>query len=220
MRSALSFSLSLPRRLFSSHAPRANGFSPSWTYLTLTRHVTSFPFFYATRFPRAISSVFPHSSRSFSSSLFYSSSSNPSSSSSSSSSNHHPSTPSSNPSKLRTLITKYGKTALLLYLALTTLDLALCYVVVQRYPTTIFLIEDFISKRVTGGKFELGGVRKGEEGGEGHEQERKPGFMATFAIAYAVHKLLVPVRVPLTAALTPITARWLARRGWVKVAGK
>ena len=35
--------------------------------------------------------------------------------------------------------------------------------------------------------------------------------VGTFAIAYAAHKALSPVRFPPTVALTPVVARWLGR---------
>ena len=35
--------------------------------------------------------------------------------------------------------------------------------------------------------------------------------MGTFAIAYAAHKALSPVRFPPTVALTPVVARWLGK---------
>lgn len=35
--------------------------------------------------------------------------------------------------------------------------------------------------------------------------------MGTFAIAYAAHKALSPVRFPPTVALTPIVAKWLGK---------
>lgn len=36
--------------------------------------------------------------------------------------------------------------------------------------------------------------------------------VGTFAIAYAAHKALSPVRFPPTVALTPVVARWLGRK--------
>lgn len=37
--------------------------------------------------------------------------------------------------------------------------------------------------------------------------------VGTFAIAYAAHKALSPVRFPPTVALTPVVARWTGMRG-------
>ena len=47
-----------------------------------------------------------------------------------------------------------------------------------------------------------GGARPGATG------ER----VGAFAIAYAAHKALSPVRFPPTVALTPVVARWLGRK--------
>jgi len=49
----------------------------------------------------------------------------------------------------------------------------------------------------------------------GHE-----GFYAMLIVAYTIHKtLFFPVRVGLTAVLTPKLVGWLTRRGWVRRAG-
>lgn len=37
--------------------------------------------------------------------------------------------------------------------------------------------------------------------------------VGTFAIAYAAHKALSPVRFPPTVALTPVVAKWLGKKG-------
>jgi hypothetical protein len=36
--------------------------------------------------------------------------------------------------------------------------------------------------------------------------------VGTFAIAYAAHKALSPVRFPPTVALTPVVAKWLGKK--------
>lgn len=41
--------------------------------------------------------------------------------------------------------------------------------------------------------------------------------VGTFAIAYAAHKALSPVRFPPTVALTPVVAKWIGKK---KEAGK
>lgn len=48
----------------------------------------------------------------------------------------------------------------------------------------------------------------------GHGQSQE-GLYAMIAVAYTIHKtLFLPVRVGLTAALTPKLVGWLGRRGW------
>lgn len=55
---------------------------------------------------------------------------------------------------------------------------------------------------------------------EGEKISKSPkSLMTTFLIAYAFHKLLVPIRIPLTLALTPTVVRWLRTWGWLKDAG-
>jgi len=51
--------------------------------------------------------------------------------------------------------------------------------------------------------------------GESHE-----GLYAMIVLAYTIHKtLFLPVRVGLTAALTPKLVKWLGERGWAGGAG-
>jgi len=52
------------------------------------------------------------------------------------------------------------------------------------------------------------------------DQSGHEGLYAMLVVAYTIHKtLFFPVRVGLTAALTPKLVGWLARRGWVGSAG-
>lgn len=47
-------------------------------------------------------------------------------------------------------------------------------------------------------------------------QGGQEGLYATIVLAYTIHKtLFLPVRVGLTAALTPKLVGWLGRKGWV-----
>ncbi len=43
--------------------------------------------------------------------------------------------------------------------------------------------------------------------------------VGTFALAYAAHKALSPVRFPPTVALTPLVAKWLGRKAEEAQAG-
>lgn len=49
----------------------------------------------------------------------------------------------------------------------------------------------------------------------GRRLTRPPTGLATqLALAYAIHKSFIFIRVPLTAWLTPRVAKWLRARGW------
>lgn len=114
---------------------------------------------------------------------------------------------------LSSLVQKYGRTALGLYLGISTIDLYGCYVLVKYGgASTVHSMESWISKHITGDSFSFGGIKHKVDDG-------RPSFVATFAAAYAIHKLLVPIRLPLTVAITPATVRWLVRRGWIKQIG-
>jgi hypothetical protein len=57
------------------------------------------------------------------------------------------------------------------------------------------------------------------ESASGHGGSHE-GLYAMLVLAYTIHKtLFVPVRVGLTAALTPKLVRWLGQRGWAGGAG-
>lgn len=43
---------------------------------------------------------------------------------------------------------------------------------------------------------------------------------STFAIAYILHKLFLPVRATITVASVPLIVRWLRARGWIKGVAK
>ena len=45
------------------------------------------------------------------------------------------------------------------------------------------------------------------------------GLYAMLVLAFTIHKLLMPVRVALTAGLTPNLVHWLRKRGWAGGAG-
>jgi hypothetical protein len=117
--------------------------------------------------------------------------------------------------RFKTLYKTYGKPALFVYFAISTVDLGLSYIAVSNgvevdkyteYCKT--LIEDW-------------GLWKFEEEMEETLPETteknggKKSILSTFLIAYAFHKLLVPIRVPLTIALTPPFVRFLRRWGWL-----
>jgi hypothetical protein len=104
-------------------------------------------------------------------------------------------------------------------LLISTADLGICYGLVKYGGSGFVLnVEEWISTHITGGNFSLGGIQHDEHADQ--HVTKEPGFWATFAVAYAIHKLLVPVRVPITAAITPMTARWLQRRGWMQVVSR
>ena len=43
---------------------------------------------------------------------------------------------------------------------------------------------------------------------------------STFAVAYVLHKMFLPVRAGITVASVPLIVRWLRTKGWVKGVAK
>ena len=120
-------------------------------------------------------------------------------------------------SKLKTLSKQYGRTALVVYISIALVDLSLLYsslrlgVDIDKHVAKLpFFKEKQINQTIeedTGSTVQE--VKKQSKGGG------LGGAMGTFAIAYAIHKLLMPLRIGATVALTPSIARWWQRRKFV-----
>ncbi|TQB67753.1 hypothetical protein MPDQ_004818 [Monascus purpureus] len=132
--------------------------------------------------------------------------------------------------KLRKLSREYGWSALGVYLLLSAVDFPLCFLAVRFFGTEkIGHIEHVIVSSV---KDAVGSVcfrvRPGESEPEDHGEakdgeppsvavEKKNGEASIWtqvALAYAIHKSLIFIRVPLTAAVTPKVVQVLRNWGW------
>lgn len=126
--------------------------------------------------------------------------------------------------RLKHLIKTYGWYALGVYIVLSTADFAVAFAGIN------LIGADHVSRFTAAAKDYIAGLihsRPPEPGREemdamsshsnGGGQE---GLYAMLVLAYTVHKtLFLPVRVGLTAALTPRLVRWLETRGWAGGAG-
>lgn len=126
--------------------------------------------------------------------------------------------------RLKHLIKSYGWYALGVYIILSTLDFSVAFAAVN------ILGAEHVSKVATEVKDYFAGfihTTPPEPGREqmdlavshaaagGHE-----GLMAMILLAYTIHKtLFLPVRIGLTAAITPKLVHWLRARGWAGSAG-
>lgn len=139
--------------------------------------------------------------------------------------------------KLKDLMTKYGRHALAVYLALSAVDLGLTFVCVHLVGADkIEWVKDYavaqwrVARYGADGEREMRAleveeqrVRDAEDAAAGKAVDgvkKKKGnnamLWAEFALAYGIHKtLLLPVRVGATAAVTPRLVHWLTARGWV-----
>ncbi|KAL4740161.1 hypothetical protein BDV11DRAFT_185828 [Aspergillus similis] len=136
--------------------------------------------------------------------------------------------------RLKTLSREYGWSALWIYLFLSALDFPFCFAAVKLLGADkIGHYEHVIVESVKGAvnKVWPGASKESEEESE-HEiveaqaGEKKKGpaeeasLWTQLALAYAIHKSFIFVRVPLTAAITPKVVKQLRKWGWDVVKGK
>ncbi|KAI9496655.1 hypothetical protein BDB00DRAFT_758112 [Zychaea mexicana] len=109
---------------------------------------------------------------------------------------------------------KYGTVGVGVYLALSAVDLSLTMAVISvKGADRVRNMEDWILYKVKGW---IGMEHKPEKTTE-QQQHGKPSFTSLFVIAYGIHKtIFLPVRLSLTAAITPAVARRLRDLGWIK----
>ncbi|KAE8145601.1 hypothetical protein BDV25DRAFT_66970 [Aspergillus avenaceus] len=146
--------------------------------------------------------------------------------------------------RLKALSREYGWSALWVYLLLSAMDFPICFAAVRflgaekighyehavietcRHALgTIFpnMQEEFQSQE-TGGlkvKDETGEISEGQavEGAQKRADEGAS-LWTQVALAYAIHKSLIFIRVPLTAGITPKVVRVLRQWGWDIVKGR
>ncbi|KAG7090834.1 hypothetical protein E1B28_009916 [Marasmius oreades] len=120
--------------------------------------------------------------------------------------------------RLKHLIKSYGWYALGVYLILSALDFGVAFASInllgaQQVSEIASSVKQAVanvihSKPPEPGRDEVDPTRNAAQGG-------KEGLYAMLVLAYTIHKtLFLPVRVGLTAALTPRLVNWLRVRGW------
>lgn len=112
---------------------------------------------------------------------------------------------------------KYGKAAFVVYMGISTVDLSICYLAVATGGGGFVrklesFLQGYLGDWVSFGKKVE--VKEGKEGSS--EEEGELSAISVFVVAYAIHKLLAPLRVAVTAATTPAAVRWAVARGWMK----
>lgn len=136
------------------------------------------------------------------------------------------------PSKLKTLTQKYGAAGILVYLAVGCVDLGVTLGVIQLVGLEkVKALEESVLDVVysTGEKF---GIKKKQESALVEDpatvtsnanselvplEKDAPSFASVFILAYGIHKtLLLPVRLGITAAITPAIVRKLHQLGWAR----
>lgn len=126
--------------------------------------------------------------------------------------------------RLKHLIKSYGWYALGVYIILSTLDFSVAFAAVN------ILGAEHVSKVATEVKDYFAGFIHSTPPEPGREQMDPAvshaasggheGLMAMILLAYTIHKtLFLPVRIGLTAAITPKLVHWLRARGWAGSTG-
>lgn len=126
--------------------------------------------------------------------------------------------------RLKHLIKSYGWYALGVYVVIGALDFGVAFAGVNllgaEYVSQVATsVKETISKTIHShppepGLDEMEGTRNPSA------QPGQEGLYAMIVLAWTIHKtLFLPVRVGLTAGLTPKLVQWLGRRGWTGTAG-
>lgn len=134
------------------------------------------------------------------------------------------------PKGIKGLMQVYGYSALGVYLALTALDLPLCFLMVHSLGEEKIKVYINRAKRLVGyGQEEqqvIEQVRKNlaekmereqhgsQETTSWWENFKESTLLAEFLIAYGIHKSLIIIRLPLTAAITPGAVKLLRKWGF------
>ncbi|KAH9892856.1 hypothetical protein C8Q73DRAFT_746608 [Cubamyces lactineus] len=126
--------------------------------------------------------------------------------------------------RLKHLIKSYGWYALGVYVVLSTIDFTIAFAAVnvlgaEHVSKVAADVKEYFGTLIHNtppepGREEMDRAASHASAG-GHE-----GLMAMLVLAYTIHKtLFLPVRVGLTAAVTPKLVHWLRARGWAGSAG-
>ncbi|KTW26021.1 hypothetical protein T552_03291 [Pneumocystis carinii B80] len=118
--------------------------------------------------------------------------------------------------RLRHLMRQYGIVGAYVYFSICLIDFGISLALVKSLGTTtigfyekkiISKIENFTGWRPKNNRISLSENKE-------NEKNTEASIWAEIAIAYGIHKLLIFVRVPLTAVFTPPLVRLLIRQGW------
>ncbi|KAL3456812.1 hypothetical protein BJX64DRAFT_293738 [Aspergillus heterothallicus] len=141
--------------------------------------------------------------------------------------------------RLKTLSKEYGWSALWIYLFLSALDFPFCFAAVRYLGAEKIGHYEHVAvegvkgavEKIWPGLFAKSKEdqdeeeKEGKEAQEAEEAANKNGgdgasLWTQLALAYAIHKSFIFIRVPLTAAITPKVVKQLRRWGWDVLKGK
>ncbi|ORZ40331.1 hypothetical protein BCR44DRAFT_1509596 [Catenaria anguillulae PL171] len=135
------------------------------------------------------------------------------------SSQKDPSKPLTGMARLRQLFKDYGRPAIVVYFAISTVDLGISFAAVYM-GVDVEQVVDWAKGLLSKWGLWSFAVDEEDEADLRHQIDEEGGkqksLLTTFLIAYAFHKLLLPIRVPITVAVTPGFVRYMRRWGWMK----
>lgn len=99
----------------------------------------------------------------------------------------------SNTERIKVVLKEYGSVAIVFHTVMSLCSLGTCYLIVNSGVDVGKVLEYF--------NVQSSATSKGA---------------STFAVAYILHKMLLPLRAGITVAAVPLIVRWLRARGWVK----
>ncbi|KAG0582140.1 hypothetical protein M758_3G035900 [Ceratodon purpureus] len=129
--------------------------------------------------------------------------------------------------RFKELVAKYGKVALGVHLSVSAVSVTCCYAAIKNNVDVGAVLQSVGLYSSSMEKEEAEDIQKYEavalEGAQiPKEEDRKSAVHAAvsgggaLALAFLCNKALMPIRVPITVALTPPVARMLARRNLYK----
>ncbi|KAJ1741511.1 DUF1279 super [Coemansia sp. RSA 989] len=111
-------------------------------------------------------------------------------------------------SRFRVLMQQYGRVAIVMYLLVSAVDLTLCiWGVWLGGDGLVYTINSYLGQYIT----RLQKAAQKMEEGQGGGADK---WATILLVGYAVHKCLTPLRLAITAAILPWSARTAQRLGW------
>ncbi|KAJ1820713.1 DUF1279 super [Coemansia sp. RSA 2671] len=111
------------------------------------------------------------------------------------------------PSRFRVLMQQYGRVAILMYLVVSAVDLSLCvWGVWLGGDSLVFTINSYLGQYIPRLQKAAQRMQEGQDGGADK-------WATILIVGYAVHKCLTPLRLAVTAAVLPWSARTAQRLG-------
>lgn len=115
-------------------------------------------------------------------------------------------------SKTKQFMKKYGYVGIGVYFALGVMDIAATMAFISvKGANRVKEVEHYVIEKAKG----MLGMEHSPL--DAQEMSEKPSLTSLFVIAYGIHKtLLLPIRLSITAAITPAVAKKLKNLGWVQ----